>query len=133
MVLILSLKFRDKLKLWRFVVNKARFTPQIGFIARIRFLFFLCGQYEILVSNGHGPELTHIPKRCKSSMGVKMDATEVRVYMYKLMHTVSQQIHEQMITRMRRRTAAIIAFFFVEQWLLILYGGVCGCRVEIRN
>lgn len=91
-----------------------------------------CVQYEIPVWTGHRPELTCIHKRtitktshaagCRKE--VNMKATEVSVYGFKLMCAGSQQISEQMITRMsmRRKRAKFLTMFF------LCSNGCCFCK-----
>ncbi len=137
---------------WRSWRVKATFTPQAlvlnldlqlrsDFLVWLLMWFVKCGQYQIPVLSGHGPELTRMCKRTITSTShtaccsaeVNIEATEVSVYgfIYKLMCSGSQRICERMVmrTRMRRKRVTL----FVEQWLLLLYGGVCGCGVGARS
>lgn len=49
------------------------------------------------------------------------------------MYSENQLIREQMIMRMRIEEAKFLLGLFVEQWLQLLYGGVCGCEVRARS
>ena len=58
---------------------------------------------------------------------VNMEATEVNInsFNYRLMCNKSQQNAEQMMMRMMRKRAKVLPF--VEQRLLFLHRGMCGC------
>lgn len=90
-------------------------------------------------------ELTHMLKKppaktisleahCHTEVNTK--ATEVfRGFIYRLMCSRSQQIHDQVVTRMktRRNSDKFVIMAFCGGWLLLLYRGVCGCTVGARS